>query len=971
MTHEEQRVTHVPHPSAARQEGRDRRVRVQRRGAVVVLLLFLLAGALLRLIALDRFPPGLHFDEAVYGLLARDILHGARPVFFSAYTGREPLYMYLMALVQALVGVNTLAIRLTSALIGIATLPLTYLLARELFDRRVALLATGVLALSYWHLTVSRNGYPNVLIPPLEALSVYFLWRGCSSDRYSGISDRCSVTGDRCSVNTEHRFALGGFFAGLVLYTYLAARFFPIALLVIAGYAFVVARERFVRRLPGLGVAVLTAAVTVAPLAWHFFHHPHDFWERASQVSPLRAASGAGGVLRLFAHNAWQTLGGFLVRGDPRPHFNLPGKPIFDPMLGAFFLLGLAVALRRWRRLPYGIVLLWTAVMCLPGVLTADLQPATQRMFGVFPALAILPALGLAWGYEHVMAWRPRLTPVATVAIALLFVWEGASTARTYFGDWVLRYETYEIFNGDYAQMADLARREMAAGHTVVFVSEHYKHPTLAYLAPETMGAVWTLGERGVVFPRRGTDQTVYLVPREPFPPDSRVDRVLRRRAVEIDVVPDFAGRPAFTVYRLPPPANDSIATGPSFNGEAVFVDAEWPPATARGGVLLITVRWEVLRPVDGARTFAIHLVDAQDVRWAQTDEMSYLAEQWRPGDRVLQWFHLPIAPTIPAGTYRLQLVLADAATNPLPVLDATGRPQGLALELGTVRLTAEGGRVQPPGEGIDLAPGLRLLERSAVRGTLGPGARFEWNALWQRVGPVAGDPRLQVELVREGQVWATFQHPLAGSYPPSAWREGEVVRGRYALTLPADAPEGATQVRMRIPGTPTAVELGTLHIEAVARRFELPPIPFPLKATLGERVRFLGYDLPRRTFHPGEAVPLTLYWQALAPIDGNYKVFTHLLDPGGQVRGQQDNVPVEGKRPTDGWLPGEVIEDRYEIPLPPDAPPGRYQIEIGMYDPQTLQRLSVRDAAGQRLSDDRILLAEIEVTFDGPGPGG
>ena len=749
-----------------------------------------------------------------------------------------------------------------------------------------------------------------------------------------------------------------------MLYTYLAARFFPIALLLIAGYAFAVDRDRFVRRLPGLGIAALTAAGVVAPLAWYFLQHPQDFLERARQVSPFRTASGVGDVLLLFARNAWQTLGGFLVRGDPRPHFNLPGKPIFDPLLGAFFLLGIAVALRRWRRLPYGVVLLWTAVMSLPGVLTADLQPATQRMFGVFPALAILPAIGLAWSYERITARRPRLAPVVVAALAVLFAWEGIRTARTYFGDWVLRYETYEIFNGDYAQMADLARQEMATGRTVVFVSEHYKHPTLAYLAPETMGAVWTLGERGLVFPRRATDQIVYLVPREPFPPGGRVDRVLRRRAVEIEVVPDFAGRPAFTVYRVPPTTDNPTLAGPSFNGEALFLDAEWPPTTARGGKLPITVRWQVRRAVDEARTFAIHLVDAQDVRWAQTDEMSYLTEQWRPGDRVLQWFQLPIDPTTPAGEYRLRLVLADAAANPLPVLDAAGRPQGLALELGTVRLTAAGGRIEPPGEGIDLAPGLRLIERPRVRGTLAPGARLEWSALWQRVGAIDGIPRLQVELLRGGEVWATFQQPLAGGYPPSAWREGEVVRGRYTLILPADAPEGPTQVRMRIAGAPTTVELGTLRIEAVARRFEVPPIPFPSQATLGERIRFLGYDLPQRTFKPGEAVSLTLYWQALATIDGDYKVFTHLLDPGGQVRGQRDSVPVEGKRPTDGWLPGEVIEDPYRIPLPPDAPAGRYRIEIGMYDPQTLQRLPAYDASGQRLPEDRILLGEIEVSL-------
>ena len=66
--------------------------------------------------------------------------------------------------------------------------------------------------------------------------------------------------------------------------------------------------------------------------------------------------------------------------------------------------------------------------------------------------------------------------------------------------------------------------------------------------------------------------------------------------------------------------------------------------------------------------------------------------------------------------------------------------------------------------------------------------------------------------------------------------------------------------------------------------------------------------------------------------------------------------------RPTTGWLPGEVLEDPYRIPVPSDAPPGAYQIEIGMYDPDTLERLPARDADGNRLAQDRILLTEIEI---------
>ena len=123
----------------------------------------------LRVVVLGRYPPGLHFDEAVYGLLARDILDGARPVFFSASTGREPLYMYLCAALFAAIGPTALAIRLTSAFAGTATVALTFALGRALFSRRAGLVAAGLVAVHYWHLTVSRNAYPNILIPPIEA----------------------------------------------------------------------------------------------------------------------------------------------------------------------------------------------------------------------------------------------------------------------------------------------------------------------------------------------------------------------------------------------------------------------------------------------------------------------------------------------------------------------------------------------------------------------------------------------------------------------------------------------------------------------------------------------------------------------------------------------------------------------------------------------------------------------------------
>jgi hypothetical protein len=94
--------------------------------------------------------------------------------------------------------------------------------------------------------------------------------------------------------------------------------------------------------------------------------------------------------------------------------------------------------------------------------------------------------------------------------------------------------------------------------------------------------------------------------------------------------------------------------------------------------------------------------------------------------------------------------------------------------------------------------------------------------------------------------------------------------------------------------------------------------------------------------------------------MDTSYTVFTHLLDEGEGIQGQQDNPPLRGSYPTTVWVAGEVVVDEYDIQVDPDASPGVHVIEVGMYDPADLSRLPVRDPTG--MAGDRILLGEVEV---------
>jgi len=138
-----------------------------------------------------------------------------------------------------------------------------------------------------------------------------------------------------------------------------------------------------------------------------------------------------------------------------------------------------------------------------------------------------------------------------------------------------------------------------------------------------------------------------------------------------------------------------------------------------------------------------------------------------------------------------------------------------------------------------------------------------------------------------------------------------------------------------------------------------------PVQALLGDQARLIGYDLSHQTVQPGDTLHLTLYWEAVAEMDKDYTVFTHLLSPDGTVAAAKDNPPIRALLPTSLWPVGVLLVDHYDIDLPPDAGSGDYELEVGMYLFETLERLPVTDEHGRRLPEDRVLLGTVRVTDD------
>jgi hypothetical protein len=127
----------------------------------------------------------------------------------------------------------------------------------------------------------------------------------------------------------------------------------------------------------------------------------------------------------------------------------------------------------------------------------------------------------------------------------------------------------------------------------------------------------------------------------------------------------------------------------------------------------------------------------------------------------------------------------------------------------------------------------------------------------------------------------------------------------------------------------------------------------------LGDRIELAAYRLSEDVSEAGRILRLTLYWQALGQIAQDYTVFTHLIDNSNRIWAQHDNQPQGGQRPTSQWVEGQVVVDEHELILAGNVFPGEYQIEVGMYDWRSGERLAVSEG-GQWVPENRVILETV-----------
>lgn len=914
---------------------------LDRRDWLLLAGLTILAAAL-RFYQLGVVPPGFQFDEAYNALDAARVMAGDRPLFLPTNGGREVLYTYYQAALGSLFGLNLTTLRLASALAGIATVPVSYLLVRTLLQqdsRRIAAFTALVLATSFWHLHFSHYGIRIILMPLILSGVFGFFWIGVTTNRL-------------------WPYVASGALAGLGVWNNPTGRLVPLVL-----GAFVIwflwqhpeARHwRWPGPIPGLLVTGGVALLVFLPLGLEFLRHPEFFLGHPSEVSVFADRVGGGSPLAALARHAWEVLAMFSVRGDEEWIHNLAGRPVFDLLLSIPFLIGVVLWVRRIAhpsdpdRDALVLLAIWSIIMLLPSVFS-DMAPNFSRTLPALPALFVAPGLGLAWIVR--LGERRSLPALGWAVAALILVAGGAWAARDYFWRFPQAAEAYYAYDAD--KLDALAFLEPLTVDNQVYVSQLWgEHATVDFLRRNTaIKSVETTDT--VVLPPAGRG-AVYAFP----PEQAGAAAALRVRlpGAQLEEVKDAQGNLLLHVLELPANQVPAVARGQEplarFAGAPDLLGASIDPTAGE-----ITLTWLADEPLQRSLTTYVHLMDRTGQRVSQLDKLpgngSYPTTSWTPGERVVERYRLP-QPLCTgdsevkalAGWYDLA-----AGTNPLPRADVSGN----AALVGTVRLplASTPAQEQLPAVPINQAVAGNLVLRGyTLHGEdLQPGAPVALDLVWQGDSSGAGYPA-RVELAGAEGTESLWEGQVAPA--EATWRPGESICRRLYLQVPTDAAPGIHTLQVQVADQ--AVALGELSLAASTRRFEAPMLAHDVDAAFGDQIRLLGYELAPAA--AGQPLSVTLAWQAQGPMETSYTAFIHLVDDEGRPVAQSDAIPAGGYA-TSRWLTGEVVVDGHTLEVPADLAPGSYRLLAGLYDASTGQRLRAT-MGGQRVRENAVPLGEV-----------
>lgn len=694
---------------------------------LAVLIAILIVAAVLRTWRLDSVPPGLTHDEAGHGHDAISILDGNHPIYETVGYGREPLYDYLVAGLMAVAGRTREVLRFSAVPLGLMTLFATYVWTRLAYDKAVALATLALQSVSFWSLSTGRQALRSSLLPVLFTSAVTFYWR--SIYRPSGAAS------DSGSRRLDYwRLGVFALLIGAALYTYVPARVLWILFPVFLSYLALAHKSTFRRvALPTL-VAVSVGLLLAVPLFLYLRQHPGAEQRLAMLDEPLQAL--LRGDISPVSKRTGHFLSGFLIpgRGDDFLAYTIPGRPVFGPLLGILFIVGVGLCLARWRQSACAFSLTWFLVGVSPSLVTGA-AAGTTRSIAALPVVFLFPALAAVSGTRWIRErWGSRSAWTVGLALGGLLLAAGISSVCDYFVTWGESPHTRAAYQHTLVEAAEYLDAQQRGGLVGISTAQpsapHDPYVLELSLERHDLSLHWFDARRALVFPSEPSARIV--IPASTPPSDIFADLPGFSLQERVEMRPDDLA-PSFSVYEWSPRISlaalrrETQGNAVSTSREAATLtsteveegappDAELPvnfgnalellgydlrtPTVVPGGTVELVTLWQVTDPgvfrsedlssLDAEPVFFTHALDGTGALVAQEDRLDAPAWDWREYDVVAQIHRFALPPDLSQSLVTLEVgVYQRADLSRLPVL-VDGAIIGDRVFLEPVRVTAQ-----------------------------------------------------------------------------------------------------------------------------------------------------------------------------------------------------------------------------------------------------------------------------------------
>ena len=376
---------------------------------------------------LPTAPPG---DEAWTGLEAQRIIEQAGIGIWSPTAWGQPAGPYYWTAFIFLFAEDTTALlRTSTALLGIATIPVFYLFVRQWYGVRAAVLAAVLLAFSYWHIHYSRTAFGLISAPLVECAVLLFLGKGLKDKQ-------------------TWPFLAAGALAGLGMYSYRGYVYFPFLLVALWGIILVFRPYPLKLLVRHAALFAIPALLIAIPMFKFVAQNYADYVGYNEVISTFRTpeyekAVEQGGQVSYISGELARASSRYYFGRHPDATDGLGANRLLDPVTMVLFSLGLVVGILRFRRWEYFLIPAGVAIGLAAVATTVD-WGENRRGIGALPMVFAAAGVGgdvlLSLTQRRFRLLRARWAVVlrmdiAYLAVTGLLIFAAAWNILTYFPD--------------------------------------------------------------------------------------------------------------------------------------------------------------------------------------------------------------------------------------------------------------------------------------------------------------------------------------------------------------------------------------------------------------------------------------------------------------------------------------------------------------------------------------------------------